>query len=207
MELNLLTPKCSFCGNEVVSPYVTENVNIFCNNECLSKFKKTFKKPTIKFKRNEVNYKFFETNYFINKLTGKTIVKNNQLYYEYEGESFQINRLYLDDKITCNEVKKLNISDIAKENFCNYAKKHGFDMAHKLVESYTKTSYIMVSNSRKKYTDEALELLKAKIDKALKFGYIVEKPKKQKQPACFNGNCIEKKILSGEIALFAKEVF
>ena len=203
--IKIILPKCDHCGRELTSPFITKNINSFCDKECLKNF--SVIKPKIKFKKNEVNYKFFETNYFINKLTGKTIVENNQLYYEYEGESYQINKLYLDGKVSCDEVKKLNISDVAKENFCNYVKKHGFDMARKLVESYTKTSYIIVSNSRKKYTNEALEILKVKIDKALKFGYTVEKPNKQKQPACFDGKCIEKKVLSGEIALFAKEVF
>ena len=49
--------------------------------------------------------------------------------------------------------------------------------------------------------------LKNKIDKALEFGFVLEKVEKKKRPACFDGNCIEKKVLSGEIALFAKEVF
>ena len=51
----------------------------------------------------------------------------------FNGESYKINKLYQNQNITCEDVNALNISDIAKENFCNYVLKNGFKNAFSLV--------------------------------------------------------------------------
>ncbi|SFV63576.1 hypothetical protein MNB_SV-14-1030 [hydrothermal vent metagenome] len=155
-----------------------------------------------------LNLNFFK-NYFFEKLTGRWEMDSGKgkIFYEYKGESYQINKLFENKKIpSCKDIMDLKISDITKENFCNYVELFGMKSAYSLVEDFKKTTWICASNSNKKLTDLELSNIIDIVDRAIINDiFIIEEV--ENRPGCHDGNCLEKNILKGNMAFSSREVW
>jgi hypothetical protein len=163
-------------------------------------------------------------------------VNENATYYDLKfkvnSDSYKLWKLYLDKngEIIKDDVLSLDIPQIVKDNFTEALDDVGVDGAMKKYNLFNRGMYRTISRYHHVPTLEKIieilkefetyrknavgvgfkfeEMLQAEEVKAFYFvrKSRVKKDKKNNDPACFDGNCLEKNILNGNIAIFGREV-
>jgi len=151
-----------------------------------------------------INLLFFKE-YFFTRLTGRWEIKDGKIFYEYNGESYQIYCLYRNGlKPTVSDIENLNISEECKENFLLAMKRVGVMNAYNIVEKYNKPTWISASNPKRKLTDDELARIIDIVDMFIINSLYIEESE-ESVPGCHDGNCLEKNILKGTLSFNSKE--
>jgi hypothetical protein len=166
-------------------------------------------------KSNEIELSFFKSD-----LRDKTInyIEDKQ-YYDLvaiiNSDSYKIYQLFNQNKkeITKEDIYRLNVPTIVKENFWNYAERESLSDALEYFRIMERPTYKTVARSTETeelyYMQKVIKsiiLNRSDIDENSLNFIRARRTKKQKDPACFDGNCLEKNIINGKIAIFGREV-
>lgn len=134
-----------------------------------------------------------------------------------DSTSYRIYKLYMDKKedLTKEDILGLDIEQMAKDNFISRLEADGVAAAIEYFQILKRPKYHPFARSTK---PEELEETRGIITQFVKlkksydmedkmFNFIrASKKKKTDDPACFDGNCLEKNIINGKIAIFGREV-
>jgi hypothetical protein len=152
-------------------------------------------------------------------LKDKTIeFKEDETYYDLvaivDSDSYKIYNLWNDKGMSMSkdDIYSLNVPAVVKDNFYGEVERNGLKEAIDCFRIMQRPKYKRVACS----TDlKQLEVIKDMVidiaDNRADFNYddlkfIRETREKKQDPACFDGNCLEKNIINGKIALFGREV-